>query len=107
MLLDLLLVPLFSSLSFSKAVTLTNAIEYQSLRPCAQRCFGTIGLDTWYLADEIGCDFTPATEECICRPDLQAAAASHLRQCVYTKCNEVSATLDTPEYDESDSGESV
>ncbi|KAH8595385.1 hypothetical protein B0O99DRAFT_155645 [Bisporella sp. PMI_857] len=85
----LLLIPLFSSLSFSKGVTLTNGIEYQSLRPCAQGCFGgTISMDTWDLANEIGCDPSPATEECICRPDLQAAADSYLTQCVYKKCSQ-------------------
>ncbi|KAH7412827.1 hypothetical protein BKA64DRAFT_659651 [Cadophora sp. MPI-SDFR-AT-0126] len=67
---------------------LTTA-EYQSLRPCAQGCFGsTISMDTWYLANEIGCDPSPATEECICRPDLQAAADSYLTQCVYKSCDQ-------------------
>ena len=85
----LLLIPLLSRLSFSKEVTLTNGKEYQSLRPCAQGCFGgTISMDTCYLANEIGCDPSPATEECICRPDLHAAADSYLTQCVYKRCEQ-------------------
>mgnify|MGYP001170562984 CR=1 FL=1 len=52
-------------------------------------CFGsTISMDTWYLANEIGCDPSPATEECICRPDLQAAGDSYLTQCVYKRCDQ-------------------
>jgi len=45
-------------------------------------------MDTWYLANEIGCDPSPATEECICRPDLQAAGDSYLTQCVYKRCDQ-------------------
>ncbi|RFU30227.1 hypothetical protein B7463_g6107, partial [Scytalidium lignicola] len=69
--------------------TLTENPAYQSQRPCARNCF-YIGFSLNggpdRLAQGIGCDVDPISNDCFCRPDLQQKADSYILSCVRSGC---------------------
>lgn len=78
--------------------TITGVPAYSSQRPCAHRCFyvgGSFDGGADLLANNIGCDVDPIENECICRPDIQPLAHSHLSSCVNDRCDSMTVDLNS------------
>jgi len=88
MLLQVLLILLLLNKAAPTTVTLENAPAYASQRPCAQQCYGAVDDGPDNLAYAIGCNDRDITNECLCRPDLQANADAYLHSCVSSECSE-------------------
>lgn len=66
-------------------VSLTETQAYESARPCMKNCFGNIGNEVNYLAQNLDVD---NKDEGICRVDIQPSGVARLRYCIGNYCDD-------------------
>jgi hypothetical protein len=81
----MILIALFVVATNATRVSLTDTQAYHDARPCMKNCFGNIGHEVNYLAQNLKVD---NTEEGICRLDIQPSGVARLRYCIGNACDD-------------------